>query len=129
MARGPRGRIAHACVQAEVADQALGRFERRMSPIAAISVAAVVTSMPGSSSAADLGAGQRVLGEVAVDAGDLCVEEVDWRRHAARVSRSSRAARVGKPAASALAEDVAGGRAALEVSHEHRGHLVLTRVR
>jgi hypothetical protein len=39
--------LAHACVQAEVADELLADGKRRMSPIAAISVAAVVASMPG----------------------------------------------------------------------------------
>jgi hypothetical protein len=126
VARGREAGLAHACVQAEVADQALGRFEaadvadRRDQRRRGRDVDAGDRHQP-----LDVGAGQRVLGEVAVDAGDLCVEEVDLaqaRREG--VAFVDGQLELGKPAASALAEDVAGGRAALEVSHEHRGHLV-----
>jgi hypothetical protein len=67
-----------------------------------------------------------VLGEVLIDAGDLCVEKVDLAQTCREgVAFVGGELELGQPAASALAEHVGGGRAALEVSHEHGGHLVL----
>lgn len=74
----------------------------------------------------DLDAGQRVLGEVLVDPGELTVEEVDLAQaRRERVAFVDRQLELGEPSAAALAEQVAGRRATLEVSHEDAGYLVL----